>query len=234
MYQKLLLMVLCFVTIFFVAGCASSPVESTSSSVMGISADPNASSLYKLSVTPGSLTLGTEKSVPLVVQLTNFSGAPVKGAKITLASSLPGTFTDDDDDETDAGGYAYRLFTAGTNAGTTKILVSAFDAQATFSLQILPNVAQTPTVTVFTATEVVKPTETVFIQVFVADANGVPLDKTDVVLQTANGGTFADSTGTTSEGWYTTILTAGNLVGEETITAMALGKTGTKNISVRN
>lgn len=199
---------------------------------MGISADPTASSLYRLSVKAGSLTLGTGKTVPLVIKLTDFSGAPVKDAKITLTSSLGGAF--DNGQETDAAGYVYCLLTAGNTAGTTNIIVSALDARESVTLQILPNVVQTTAVTVFSATDVVAPATTVFIQVYVADANGVPLDKIDVMLQTANGGTLDASTGTTSDGWFATNLTAGSLVGQETITAMALGKTGTKTIAVRN
>lgn len=232
MYRQLFLLAFLLATVSFFSGCGGSAPGSSSSSLMGISHDPEASSLYKLSVTPGSFTLGTGKTVPLVIRLTDFSGAPVPEVPVTLSSTLEGTFSDDE--KTNTAGFSYRLFTAGKTAGSTRISASAFDATATFTLQIQPIVAQAPAVTVFSATDVVAPDKTVFIQIFVADANGVPIDGADVFLQATNGATFTDDSGKTSEGWFNTTMTAGSLVGQETITALALGKTGTKTISVRN
>jgi len=220
------------VTILLNCGCSGSAPGSSSSAMMGIAADPSSSSLYKLSVKPGDLTVGTGKTLPMVIKLTDFSGAPVPEVNIVLNSSLGGTF--ESGNKTDAGGFIYCVFTAGKNAGTTQISASAFDALATFSLQIMPAVAQAPKVTVFTAAEVVAPDKTVFIQIFIADGNGVPLDRASLVLQSANGATFASDNGLTNDGWFTTTMTAGSAVGQETITAMALGITGTKTISVRN
>lgn len=233
MYRNTFFVLLLLGTLFLVGGCSSSTGGSSSSSLMGISGDPAATSLYKLSLKPGSLTVGTGKTMPLVVRITDFSGAPIKDATAILTSSLGGTFADESD-KTDAGGFIYRVFTAGNTAGTTKISAAAFDAMATVSVQILPNVVAAPSVTVFAAADVVAPGKTVFIQVFVADASGVPLDKANVVLNSVNGGTFAKDEGETEEGWFTTTMTTGNLVGQETITAMALGRTGTKTIAVRN
>lgn len=239
MYRNTVFVLLLLGTLFLVSGCSSSPNGSSSSSLMGISGDPAATSLYKLSVKAGSLTVATGKSIPLVVRLTDFSGSPIKDVELILTSSLGGAFTDSDGTaavggKTDAGGFIYLIFTAGNNAGTTQITAAAFDAMATVAVQILPSVVAAPTVTVFAAADVVAPGKPVFIQIFVADANGVPLDKADVVLQSVIGGTFANDSGATAEGWYTTTMTTGNLVGQETITAMALGKTGSKTISVRN
>lgn len=233
MYPRLILLAFLIAAVsLFIAGCGGSSPGSSSSSLLGITQDPDTTALYKITATPGSLTVGTGKTVPMVVKLTDFSGAPVKESPIALNSSLEGTFTGDD--KTDAGGFIYRTFTAGKTAGTTQISAMAFDAIATFSLQIQPVVAQSPAVTVFSALDVVAPDKTVFIQIFVADANGVPLDGAEVFLQSANGATFADNTGKTSDGWFNTNMTVGSTAGQETITAMAFGKTGTKTISVRN
>ncbi len=232
MYRNFLFLAFLFAAAFLFSGCGGSAPGSSGSSLLGISDDQNSSSLYKLTVTPGSLTIGTGKTVPMVIKLTDFSGAPVAETAVSITSSLEGTF--DGDEKTDAAGFTYKVFTAGKSAGTARISVSAFDATATFSLQIQPVVAPAPTVTVFSASDVVAPDKSVFIQIYVADGNGVPLDKTNVFLQAANGATFAENSGSTDEGWFNTTMTASNLVGQETITAMALGKTGTKTISVRN
>ncbi len=231
MYRKFLWILFFLVTLSFLAGCSDSSPTSQASSWLGVGAKDDSTTIYRLTVQPGSEIIGIGQTMPLLIKLSTFGDVPVKESEVRLTSSNGGSF--DGDDQTNAKGFAQKTFTAGNLAGTTLITASAFDAIATLSVQVQPVAAGVAQITVFVATELLKPSQSMPIQVYVAAANGVPLDATGVNLLAANGGSFADDSGSTAEGWFTTTFTASSSVGQETITALSLGQTGSKTISVR-
>ncbi|KAF1083502.1 MAG: hypothetical protein GQF41_0280 [Candidatus Rifleibacterium amylolyticum] len=232
MYKRHLgfLFVLC--TLVLLGGCSNTSSESRASSWLGGGANDDSPTIYRLTIQTDSQVIGIGQTLPLLFKLTSFGGVPVNSGTINLISSNGGSF--DGDSETNAKGLARKIFTAGNTAGTTLISASYMDAVATVSVQIQPVSVGVAKVTVFVASEQIKPEQTMPIQIYIADDTGAPLNATDVKLFAAEGGSFASSEGTTSEGWFSTDFTAGAAVGQETITAMSLGQTGSKTISVRN
>ena len=237
MYKKTLWILFLLGTLSFLAGCSDSSPASQASSWLGVGAKDDSATIYRLTVQPGSEIIGVGQTMPLLIKLSTFGDVPVKEGNISLTSSNGGSF--DGDDQTNAKGFAQKTFTAGALAGTTLITASAFDAIATLSVQVQPVAAGVARVTVFVAAEVLKPSQSMPIQVYVADAGGVPIDKARVNMLAANGGGFfdingnIDDSGDTEEGWYTTTFIASSSVGQETITALSLGQTDSKTISVR-
>jgi len=202
------------------------------SSWLGIGGNDDLSSHYHLTIQAGSSTVGVSQTVPLVVRVIGFGDVPIKDSDIYMNSSNGGSF--DGYEKTGANGFAYRTFTAGKTAGTTMISVVAFDAVATISIQVQPTITSVAQVTVFTITDQINPTESMPIQVYLADNTGMALDNTEVFLFAENGGTFSENTGRTLNGWFSTTFTAGSSEGQETIKAISLGQTASKTIAVRN
>ncbi len=232
MYKKHLGFLLVLCTLFFLGGCSSSSTESRASSWLGVGANDDSSTIYRLTIQTDKQVIGIGQTLPLLLKLTSFGGIPVNSGGIVLTSSNGGSF--DGDNETNANGLARKTFSAGNTAGTTLISATYLDAVATISVQVQPVSVGVAKVTVFVASEQIKPEQTMPIQIYIADETGAPLNATEVKMFAAEGGSFAASEGTTSAGWFSTEFTAGAAVGQETITAMSLGQTGSKTISVRN
>lgn len=233
MYSRsccIVLMLVC--TMLILGGCSESSSDSRASSWLGVGTNDPSSDLYRLKMEAGSLTVGAGQTLPLLLNLTTFGDVPVKQAAIKISSSNGGTF--DGDDSTSDQGFAHKTFTAGNTAGTTLITASAFDVVATISIQVQPSNVAVAKVTVFVASEVIKPSQSMPVQVYVANESGVALDAVRVLLSTASGrGAFAADDGSSESGWFTTTFTAPDTAGQETITALVLGQTGSKTISVR-
>jgi len=224
--------ILMLFTLLVLAGCSESSSDSRASTWLGIGANDTSNVLYRLKIDAGSLTVGAGQTVPLLVSLTSFGDVPIKETVVKISSSNGGTF--EGDNSTNHSGLTFQTFTAGKTAGTTLITASALDAVATISIQVQPANVAVAQVTVFAASEVIKPSQSMPIQVYLANESGVGLDGVNVFLSTASGrGTFSFDDGTSSSGWFSTTYTAPDTAGQETITALALGQTGSKTISVR-
>lgn len=230
MYKEkcVLLVLLCTFLVF--AGCSESSSDSRASTWLGVGAQDTSTDLYRLSISAVNFTVGAGQKIPLLMRLTTFGDAPVKETSISMTSSSGGSF--EGDSQTDVSGYYHQTFTAGNDAGTILITATAKGAIATLSLQVQPQSVDLAQVSVFVASETIKPDANMPIQVYVANESGVAVD-TNVYLSTAAGGTFADDSGLTVDGWFATTFTAASAVGQETITALSLGQTGSKTISVR-
>lgn len=78
-----------------------------------------------------------------------------------------------------------------------------------------------------------KPGQSISLSILVKNAFGQPIDGVNLQLASVLGGTFEESTGETSKGWFSTRFTAGKQIGTEAIMAIANGETNSKSILIQ-
>jgi len=211
-------------------GCSGSNGEQRASDWVGLTGDQIKGSSANVMLFVSGKSVKTGQSLPVAVLVLDQHGTSViDGTKVQFFSQLGGKFGDAELSATS--GWCQANYAAGTTPGTDVITALALGVTATATVWVVPQAVPVLKVRVTTAVDQVRPSETSPVAVFVADEGGAAV-KTTVRMHSANGGAFNPAEGESTDGFFTTMFTASSTVGVETITAMAMGTTGSTTLSV--
>jgi hypothetical protein len=192
-------------------------------------------STYQINVSPSATTVRQSTTTPISIRVIDQNGIEVSEKEVLLSQSTDCTF--DDSKGTLTNGNFSTNFKAGTSTGSCTISALVEGQIGTAIVTVVESPVATPDSFIVE----VKPAMTTLgllqatpITVKVVNQRGSLADGVSVGLANSLDGTFAASTGTTSQGYFSTTFTSGNASGTCTITASANGATGNAVIQVNS
>lgn len=223
----------CVLTVFvacWFSGCGSTDGSSNSSAWAGLTgSDLRSGTPLSIQVIPGTSQVTTGNPFVVVIRGYDSYGRPITDSTGLTVTSKIGAVTNST--LSFSKGYATANYTAGTTPGVETITAFHNGMVGSATLTVTSASLNLPRVRMVCVPDQVVPGGTAFIVVFVTNAGGVPT-KAGVKLLAAKGGTFAASTGDSTDGVFTTTYTASTSAGIDQITAVADGGVGTATLAV--
>ncbi len=172
----------------------------------------------------------TPPAVPVNVSIYSSQvGQPTSDGTVVFSSNGTGNFKDITG--TFSKGWFSTTFTPGTDTGSMLLSASFLGVTTSAALNVVNATPPTRLFTVRAHPESIFTGQSSVVLVQVTDANGYPADA-NVVLSSNMAGTFAQSSGSSKDGIYSTTYQAGTDVGTVTISALYFDKIATTSIVI--